>query len=359
MPDTHHPFSPSTLQRLSLCPGSYRMQKDIPEPAKSSDAIEGTMLHDAIATGNDINLNDEQLMFVELCNKFIVALLRDDDIVVMKEKHLEVKSDGDILTCGTADVVIIHGDRTADVIDWKFGRNPAPDAHNNYQLAAYALGVFQEYDLESVTVHIYQPRLYVHTSYTFRDPVSILHNIKFIIDRAKREETLTLCASEQACRYCRAASTCPACNARYGLVPADVQQNMLEDPAKLLDLWERSQMALKLVEAIKEKVTDYINEHGSLGCWTIEQRQGRKEIPNASLVYDRVKDFLTGRELSECYSIKVTALLDKVAEKLVVIAEQNGEKLTKKDAKFKAEELLAGLIVRGKGAAVLTKGARK
>lgn len=360
MPDTHHPYSPSTLQRLSLCPGSYRMSDGLPEQ-KTEHAEEGTMLHKVLSEDlpND-GLTEEQTELIEQCDAFWTKLVQPEDLVCLKEKPLKVMDGENVLTEGTADVVIVHANNTADVIDWKFGRNPAPEANQNYQLAAYALGVFQEYGVSEVTAHIFQPRIFAHTSYTFQKPEAILHNIRVIIERAKNDKELVLCASDEACRYCRAASTCPACNARYGLVPADVQANMLDDPAKLLTLWERSQMALKLVDAIKAAVLDYINEHGSLGEWTLKQRSGKLEIPNASLVYDRVKSMMTGRELSECYTVKVTALLDKLAEAIIRTHEaETGEILTKKEAKRQAEKLLDDLIVRGKGSAVLTKGARK
>ena len=134
---------------------------------------------------------------------------------------------------------------------------------------------------------------------------------------------------------------------------------MLTDPTKLLNLWERAQVATKLVEQIKQAVTDYINEHGSLGEWTLEQRAGRREVSDTAALYERVSGLVNSHDLAECYSIKVNAILDKVAEAYQRNAEQNGEKMLKKDAKKQAEQLIEDLLVRAPGSAVLTKGAKK
>lgn len=360
MPDpiTHHPFSPSTLQRLSLCPGSWRMTKDIPEPPQSENAAEGTKLHEAVATGNMDGLTAEQQTLLEDCMQFESVLSHPSD-TIEHEVRLDISDyDGNQIVFGTADVVLVHEDGNSDIIDWKFGRTPAPSAEGNFQLAAYALGVFQKWNCKAVTCHIYQPRLHFHSEYTFTKPKNILCNILSIISKAQ-SEIILLCASDEACRYCRAASTCPACNQRYGLVPADVQNNMLTDPDKLLTLWERAQMATKLVEQIKAAVTDYINEHGSLGDWTLEQRDGKREISDVSKLYERVAHMMNGHDLSECYTVKLSAVLDKLTERYQKLAEHNGEKMLKKEAKKRAEELIEDLIVRAPGTAVLTKGAKK
>lgn len=364
-PTIHHPFSPSTLNRLSLCSGSWKMTKDIPEPPQSADASEGTMLHALIASNNGeafekelATLTEEQQSAVVDCLSFRMGL-HDDADKVMSEYHVSVKDeDGNELTAGWVDFVVIHPNGTADIVDWKFGRTPVPEANRNFQLAAYALGIMQEFKVTAVTAHIYQPRIAQHTYYTFEKPIAILVNLKRIISNAQ-SDTISLTASDEACRYCRAASTCPACNARYGLVPADIQQNMLSDPAKLLDLWERAQMASKLVDAIKQAVTDYINEHGSLGEWTLEQRAGRREFNDNAAVLEKARKIVSESELAKCYTISVTSVIDKMADYFVADAKSRGEKWLKKDAKKHAEAILADYIVRKDGSAVLTKGAKK
>ena len=357
-PIIHHPFSPSTLQRLSLCPGSWRMSKDIPEPPKSEDAAEGTMLHEAVAKTNLDGLTAEQESAVIDCLAIRESVTLDGDKTLSEYKVTVQNEAAEELTSGYIDYAAIHSDKTADIVDWKFGRTPVPEANRNFQLAAYALGVMQTFGVTSVTAHIVQPRIAQHTYYTFANPAAILHNLETIIGKAK-SETLILSASDEACRYCRAASTCPACNQRYGLVPADIRENMLTDPTTLLNLWERAQVAQKLVDQIKQAVTDYINEHGSLGDWTIEQRAGRREVSDTAALYERVSQFLSGHELAECYSVKVSSVLDKLAEKIIKSAAANDVKVLKKDAKKQAEEMIEDLLVRGQGSAVLTRGGRQ
>ena len=360
---THHPFSPSTLQRLSLCPGSWRMTKDIPEPPQSEDAAEGTKLHQAVWNLETFDkLDAEQQTAVTACDEFkkhIIEELCKTEIGVqyVQEYKVSVMDGDEDLTSGYIDFAAI-GKKSAVIVDWKFGRGEVPNAEGNYQLAAYSLGIMQKFGCEEVTAHIFQPRIHGHTQYTFTKPHNILVNIKTIIMNAKME-SITLRASDEACRYCRAASTCPACNARYGLVPADIRENMLTDPVKLLDLWERAQVASKLVEQIKSHVTDYIKEHGSLGEWTLEQRAGKREVSDTAELYQRISGFLNSHDLAECYTVKVSAVLDKLTERIQKTAEHNGVKLLKKDAKKQAEDMIEDLLVREPGSAVLTKGAKK
>ena len=215
------------------------------------------MLHAAVATGNLDGLDAEQQEAVTACLDYMKTLERPGDRILVEYRVNVHDDNGDELTNGIIDFAAIHEDRTADFVDWKFGRTPVPEASRNYQGAGYALGLVQEFNLNSVTAHFFQPRIHAATAYTFYHPQQILHNVRLIIRRAKAE-TLILCASDEACRYCRAASPCPACCARYGLVPADLRENMLSDPAKLLDLWERAQIAGKLVDQIKAAVTAWI-----------------------------------------------------------------------------------------------------
>ena len=65
-PTYHHDFGPSSLDRMSLCPGSYFMQQGMPRE-ESENADEGTMLHDRVATGDLSGLTAEQEEMVRTC----------------------------------------------------------------------------------------------------------------------------------------------------------------------------------------------------------------------------------------------------------------------------------------------------
>lgn len=62
-------------------------------------------------------------------------------MTILKELKLSILNG---LTFGTADLVMVKGDR-AIIGDAKFGWNPVEDAEVNLQGWAYAIGVFEKY----------------------------------------------------------------------------------------------------------------------------------------------------------------------------------------------------------------------
>lgn len=358
---THHLYSPSRLQRIHDCPGSVRMESMCPPVEKTPDATEGTMLHKVIAgCGGEEYLDTEQSAAIESCRDFMHSLYHEDGTKWYSEFEVDVQDEhGEILTQGTMDVLLHHADNTADIIDWKFGRTPVEEAANNYQGAAYALGVFQLLRVKSVTFHIYQPRIYAHTQYTFTNPKNILTNIRNIINRAKAPE-LILNAGDTACRYCAAKSICPAFSARFRALEAPPDETRdLSNPAVLLDYWNRAQVVERFLKELKEAVTDYVKEHGRLGDWYIQERAGKREITNTVELCTRLNPYITAAEWRQCNTVNLGKLTDLIVEKLKAAATANGEKLTTKAAKDKVESLIGNLIQRGEPSAVLTRKVEK
>ena len=358
---THHLYSPSRLQRIHDCPGSVRMESMCPPVENTPDASEGTMLHKVIAgCGGEEHLDTEQSGAIESCREFMHSLYHEDGTKWYSEFEVDVQDEhGEILTQGTMDVLLHHADNTADIIDWKFGRTPVEEAANNYQGAAYALGVFQLLGVKSVTFHIFQPRIFAHTQYTFTNPRNILINIRNIINRAKSPE-LILNAGDTACRYCAAKSICPAFSARFrALEPTQNETSALADPAVLLDYWNRAQVVERFLKELKEAVTDYCKEHGNLGEWYIQERAGRREITNSVELCTRLNSYITAAEWRQCNTVNLGKLTDLIVEKLKAAATANGEKLTTKAAKDKVESIIGDLIQRGEPSAVLTRKVEK
>ena len=362
---THHLYSPSRLQRIHDCPGSVRMESMCPPVTTTPEASEGTLLHERIAAAirgeaNALDgLDAEQSAAVESCLEFLETLKRPGDQIYV-EYRLDVQDEhGELLTEGTLDVALIHTDKTANIIDWKFGRTPVEEAPNNYQGASYSLAIFQRFNVLSVTFHIFQPRIFAHTQYTFTNPKNILTNIRNIINRAKSPE-LILNAGDTACRYCAAKSICPAFSARFrALEPTQNESRTLADPAVLLDYWNRAQVVERFLKELKEAVTNYCKEYGNLGEWYIQERAGRREITNTVELCTRLNSYITAAEWRQCNTVNLGKLTDMIVEKLKAAATANGEKLTTKAAKDKVEHLIGDLIQRGEPSAVLTRKVEK
>ena len=368
----HHDFSPSRLNQFHLCPGSYLMQQGIPEEPKSPDADEGTMLHAAVAEHNLEGLNPEQTAAVQFCLDYLDKIVKEsgkkveaiyyeerltiyDKNTTLPEEHAGT---GEILTEGIADVVVVYTDKTADVIDWKFGRGEVPDVKENYQTAAYTLGVYQRFNCSEVTAHIVQPRLLKTDRYTFRMFGMLQRAVFRVIATAKNaaDAGLLLRASENACKYCKAKALCPAFAAKFsGLAVVRTDGQVPISPDQLLDYWEKAQIVERFVAEIKARVTAYIEENGNLGDWYLMERSGKREIRDTAKLYERVSKLLTGAELAECYTVSVTAVIDKLAAGEVTRAAVKGEKLAMKTAREHAEELLGDIILRGKPTRTLAR----
>lgn len=365
----HHPFSPSRLNQLYLCPGSYRMQLNLPETT-SPEADEGTRLHAAVASKSLDGLDTEQAAAVQFCLDFLENLIEERKsegktiIGIACEFPVRITGDdGQILTEGIADVIVSWSGLNeferpvtgGDVIDWKFGRREVPAVRENFQTAAYSLGAHQLYNFDTVTAHIVQPRIFKAERTTFTRFAKIRDNISFVINAAAGDDVI-LRASEDACRYCGAKSFCPAFAAKFAaLVPNQEQPHDLTDPARLLDYWNRAQAVEKFIGELKARVTEYIREHGPLGDWTLTERAGKREIRDTAALYERVSGLLTSSELAECYTVSVSAVIDKLAAGAVTREAATGQKLSMKAARERAEELLADIIVRGTPTQTLTR----
>ena len=362
----HHEFSPSRLNQFAICPGAYRMQLGLTE-TKSPDAEEGTMLHAKVASKNLDGLNAEQTAAVQFCLDYLEKLMRDREsetgrkvVRLLFEEKVEVEDeDGNLLTSGIADVVVVYDDQTGDVIDWKFGRGEVTAVKENYQTAAYSVGVAQRYNLIAVTAHIVQPRIYKTDSFTFRRMKMVLGAVHYVIQKAAATGELILRPTENGCKYCLAKSICPAFAARFSALAVPDTSRDLTNPDVLLDYWEKSQVVEKFVADVKKAVTEYVAEHGRLGDWVLTERAGKREITDTAALYDRVSGLLTSRELAECYTISVTAILDKLASGAVTRAAATGVKLSMKKAREEAESLLGELIVKGKPSQTLTRRPEK
>lgn len=344
---THHDFSPSKLQQYKDCPGAFKMQYGLPDNP-TPESFEGTMIHEAIATGSLGGLTPAQAELAEGALEFLNAIASGTDAKceIMKERPVKVVDlDGKVLTEGTADVIVKWEDGRLEVIDWKFGYKAVPQAHENIQTAAYALAAMQEFGAEECTAHIWQPRLKRHSVYTFRKPQAILGNIRTIVNRCL-EKDVSLCPGN-ACDYCRAKGRCPAYQSEYRAV-AIKEPTLPTDGGELAALYEKSKTAEKYIAEIKKAVEAKIEAEGRCGHLVFKEIPGRREVSDIAQAYVMLDHMLTNSEFLDCCKASVTALVDAAAGKLIAEAATRGEKLAKTKAKAEIEDLLEPAITRSK-----------
>ncbi len=179
--------SASKMTQIVHCPASFQLNKDeLPKP--SSDAAnEGTMLHRymelfTITNGNNATdahwaelheleskLTVEQRTTVEYAQDKMIHLLNNfksrigNNLVVDMQEYPELRLKlkdlhSNTIMSGKGDYLYIV-DYRAFVVDYKFGRGYVEPADRNYQLAALAVLVKQNFlNVSSVEVHIIQPR---------------------------------------------------------------------------------------------------------------------------------------------------------------------------------------------------------
>lgn len=170
---SHALLSASSAHRWLACPPSAVAQELYPAGKPSEHALEGTKAHEAAEafaryrlfgeTGDEPSngVTQEMADYARGYADYIEEQVKDPNALVMLEQRVDFSPwvvDG----FGTADCIIIQG-KTMDVIDYKYGKGVEVSAVDNPQLMLYGLGAWNDYgfayDIETVRLHIYQPRI--------------------------------------------------------------------------------------------------------------------------------------------------------------------------------------------------------
>lgn len=178
-PNAHALLSASSSHRWLNCPPSARLSENYED--KSGDfAAEGTDAHELCEyklkktlgqraknpTENLTWYNEEMEECASGYAEYVMELIAQAkkncaDPVVLIEQRLDYSkyvTDG----FGTGDCVII-ADGTLNIVDYKHGKGVEVSALDNPQMKLYALGALEIfdsiYDIENITMTIYQPRI--------------------------------------------------------------------------------------------------------------------------------------------------------------------------------------------------------
>lgn len=342
----HHDFSPSRLEQFRICPGAYLMQKGLPD-VENEWSKEGTLLHNAVATGKTDGLNDEQKETVERCLNFWDSIVHEDDETLVEQKFSVFDTDRSELTFGYLDLCVFNQE-TGEliVVDWKFGYIPVKDVDKNIQLATYALAAMQRYGAKKCLCYVFQPRIHKASHYTFTNPDAILANVKSIIKRAK-DNKIVLNAQQDACRYCNARLGCPAFRIEFQKLMASKGDCDLSDTNTLERLYDTAKDVKSFISEIERHVKQMIEEKGSCGKYQFQTSDGAREVKDLNALYAVVKDYLTPAEFNSVCKLTLGKFEDLFASKLIAEADIQGQKLTKAQAKSAVFEKIRDLITHG------------
>lgn len=250
-PEVHSVLGASAADRWMNCTPSAQLTAGM-EDETTTFAAEGTAAHAlcewkvrkalkmrAGRRPTSDYWTDEMEEFTDDYSDFIMDLvgqakLTCKDPVTLIEQHLDFSCyvpDG----FGTGDFLLV-ADKELNVVDFKYGRGVAVYADHNPQMMLYALGALNLfdclYDIEQVTMTIFQPRLSSISTWTIS--AEELYKWAEEVLRPKAE----LAAKGEGefisgswCRFCKARNTCRARAERF----LELAKMEFQPPALLLD----------------------------------------------------------------------------------------------------------------------------
>lgn len=214
----HSLFGFSCLERRYLCPGSYRLEKDLRELPPAEKVPPGKLMHLQIESmiksdilKNQVTVDErftpDETEAIKFCFNQYHAIASDPvtDWKFVTEKSFNFSEIIPQIEVSTCDFIAYVPFKTAHVFDWKFNYLDIEEADNNIQLAGYALGAFMEYDVKKVVVYLVEAFAKRVTSYVYsrEDQNDIISFTKTIINNCFKSFA-PLVPGKKQCAYCRA-----------------------------------------------------------------------------------------------------------------------------------------------------------
>lgn len=371
----HHPFSPSSLQAREACP---KYQQDHEAPVHEM-AFTGTMQHDSVDSQiDDPRLPDYRAMAVAQCIGFAEERARMyPGCTVLKEQYLpidnnEVVTVEDTLvefntvdpdtgltslgfrqeprsvwykgtTAGYLDRAIVSADqKSAEIIDWKFGNNAVEDAENNLQGIGYALGLRKKFPtLRAIRVWFIMPHLDFTSEHVFlaNEFDDLYFRVCTVVRRAQLaranpDDFSTARPNVGSCLFCGLIGKCPKVaetvlklGHKYDplTIPAHITPSSISDPAQVAIGIKLAQTVSTWAEAFRRQATaktiedpDFIPDGYTLVS------QSKRKVISAKGLGELAKTFLPEEDQAKIeglYDIAITNV-----EKLISTAAPRGQK---------------------------------
>jgi CRISPR/Cas system-associated exonuclease Cas4 (RecB family) len=339
--------SASGIERLALCPGSFRLEQGQPDTS-SAESESGTRIHAWLAgVARFDTLTEEEKELGQLCETIAARVvgrweseISDSfpSVQIREKRNWFVVNEVRVMS-GQADLIVLNGGH-ALIIDYKTGRGEVEDPSLNLQLRALAVLVDQQ-ELETVTVGIVQPLAVAEPKLCRYDQAALAiarQELLAILDAANAPDA-PLIPGDRQCKYCRAALVCPARRQEFEkLALTTIHETGLtvsnQDLAALLD---KCGPAAKLIGQIKAEAFRRAEEDPDtwreLG-FEIQTPKGRSEISDIATVTNRLNEM--GVPWPE---ITAKCKLPKTAVKDLLRPVVKGKDITLKDAEW---EVLKG-----------------
>lgn len=337
---THSILSPSGASRWARCPGSVKMEQDIPD-VSSDHAEYGTAAHEIAEkclktnspaenflwkkTTNKVEVDQEMVEGVQIYLDYINNLNPLNFFIEQRVNYSKWVSKG----FGTADYIGMH-DNEITVCDLKFGKGVRVDAEKNYQGILYALGAYAEFgnlfDFEKVNIVIVQPRL-DHISEWSLTTKELVEYGNFFKEKATLvlSDDPPIVPGEIQCRWCKAKPVCkPLAEHNLNIASQEFADDFSKpikptNPNKL----DNAEVAIILTQI--DLISDWVK---SLHGYAFSQLNSGNDIPGFKLVEGRSLRKWKNEEEIEKHLLSLKLKEDDLYTKKLVSPAQ-AEKLVK------------------------------
>ncbi len=337
--------SASGMEQLVLCPGSWLAQKQVPKLPPSKDAEQGTRLHECMEKGTNPEDEDEReavgwcrRMELELTIE-LFSVKVDEEREIVRERRLWDKEHS---FSGKADVIYIAGSR-ALILDYKFGRNAVADAGCNWQLATLAVVLSDNFpQVQTIYTGVLQP-------YASRQKPQLVQYSPGNVETARRyiEAAIAnakaaharLRAGEAQCRYCRAASTCPAVTRNVQtLSVADFKSWEVMTPVQKREMWDLWKACEKAGKKLAALISADLEAGKDIPGLSLTAGKKAFEVTDPARVFQLLAGELgiTGEEFTACCKVGISGLDKLVHAKL----KDGNEKQTQEQSRAHLRERL-------------------
>lgn len=294
------PPTAARLERVALCPGSWRLEAYIPEGEESPAMKTGSRVHAALAGERIFDLSDEEKGLVQECvrlrGQILDRLVPPDEV----QKHRVVPEQWMRFRAGQWTInlkadVVIKGPSALVAIDYKTGHFPVEEPQENWQVIAAALALKDEtpqFANNGVHVAIIQPQVSppLLLAWFSEDELEEKRiELAAIVDRAMTADA-PLVPSERACQYCKAKAVCPALAKALvpleGFVPIQALSGQ-----ELALLKEKALVAEELIGVIDSEIRGRLNHGIEVPGWCLFPARKTVHINDPVTIWGRVKAY--------------------------------------------------------------------
>lgn len=323
--------SASIIERLALCPGSWKMSRGLPEittPELQAWSEAGDRIHLWLEAPNIFTLPPEELDVARRClaerQKLMLVVQEASDaaaadFTTIVEKRLWLRNNGRKQFSGKIDFAAYSIFKMAAlVVDYKTNRGDVAAAADNLQLRAGAvlLWLNLEKRVHNIYAAIIQPLVGKPelTGYGTAELEASLAEIKGILERAK-DKRPRITAGQKQCAYCPARLACPAA------------QQSLDSPA----VSALSQFPGAKIKALLDR-------------WAVARIFGKTLEAQARELLKKAPDAIPGYELTEGEEVREVTDVSGLKTLLLNLGMMDGDDFMEKVASVKLSDLQAALI---------------